>query len=542
MGFEIPADIAALDEAALSEAIEAALAEANEFGDEIDDEGADRIVALADFVTAARTVQGERAASRAARDERLNAARQALSEQPTEEPAEEPAEEPEQPAEPEVPAEEPQKEREAVVASVAKAAAKAPKPQVPARPAASLTAAADVPGFPTGAPLNSLHDAGKAVMSRLRTITASSGGGHRYGRYGATVIRKQFDEKFIQGKQFRTDSELLNAAAQESRLSGGSLTAAGGWGAPSETLYDLCSLHTTEGLVDLPEVQIQHGGLNYTKGIDFDAIFNSVTGFWDQTEAVAEAGTEAKTSLRPDVPDFVDVRLDAVGLMVEAGLLLRVGWEEIIDQTIETALVAHQHKVSAKLIAKVQGYTGAAKNVPNGFGNALDILHVLEVVATGERHRIRMGVNQTLEVWLPHWVKPLIRADLAHRNGSELFAVSDAQIDGYFSARNLRVQWLYNYQPIQIDGTAGVAITYPDTVEAIMYPAGTYVKGTTDVLTLDTVYDSVNLKKNDYVALFVEEGVLVANPCYEGRRISLPLIATGSTAAQTAKATGLFNA
>ena len=169
-------------------------------------------------------------------------------------------------------------------------------------------------------------------------------------------------------------------------------------------------------------------------------------------------------------------------------------------------------------------------NVPNGYGNALDVLHILDVVAYGERQRNALGENTTLEVVLPRWVKGVIKADLANRTGVDFLNVTDAQINGWFSARGLRVQWLAHWQNVDVT-TAGIATKYPATVDAIMYPAGTYVRGTSDVITLDTVYDSVNLKKNDYVHLFTEQGTVVTNPCNTGRLVRIPLAANGRTGA-----------
>jgi hypothetical protein len=323
---------------------------------------------------------------------------------------------------------------------------------------------------------------------------------------------------------------MLLDAANEHRLQGGNLVAAGGWGAPSDTILDFCKVESTQGLLDLPEVTITRGGVNYTRGPVFADVFNSATGFWDMTEATAEAGVEEKTSYRPEVPDFIERRLDAVGVMMEAGLLLRAGWPELVDRYAELGLVAHQHKLARKQLEEIRAYTGPAVNVPNGFGNALDIVNILEVVATGERERNVMALDATLEVLLPHWVKQVIRVDLSNRMGVDLIDVNDARINAFFAARNLRIQWLYDYQNLTLDAS-GIVTSYPDTIEAIMYPAGTYVRGVSDVITLDTVYDSVNLKRNDYVHFFIEQGITVTNPCHDGRRISVPLAITGRTAA-----------
>jgi hypothetical protein len=62
-----------------------------------------------------------------------------------------------------------------------------------------------------------------------------------------------------------------------------------------------------------------------------------------------------------------------------------------------------------------------------------------------------------------------------------------------------------------------------------MYPAGTFVKGTSDVITLNAVYDAASLATNIYTALFFEQGILVAKMCYEAALITLPFCNTGKT-------------
>lgn len=537
--FVIPEDIKALDEAALSAALESARAEYAEFADipdeELSDDQIDRIEALAGFHEAATAEQAERAEAASSRAERLANARQALAveeepEAPVDEEPEKPAEKVEEPAE---------KVEEPVAASTkrtvtARAARNAPQ-EPPARTRATIVASADIGGgFATGQRLESMAEVADAVSQRLKGMQGLGGGEKRRNRYGVARFQKQHKGTILSqaNREFRSDDELLAAASKESRLSGGSLTAAGGWGAPSETLYDLCDPGaSTEGILDIPEVTVNRGGMRYTKGLSFGDVLTTALaggdGFFSQTEAEAEAATP-KTVMRPPTPEFTEDRLDAVGVMIEAGLLLRQGYPEVIQQFTEYALIANQHRVARRVLTDIQTLIGAPVEVA-GAGNALDVLHVLELAAIGERERNRMGFSATLEVLLPHWVKAVIRADLANRNGVDMLSVSDAQIEGFFSQRGLRTQFIYNHQ--ELDVTAGIATAYPESIEAVMYPAGTYIKGTSDVITLDTVYDSTNLTANDYIHLFAEEGVLVANPCGDGRRITVPLNINGRTSA-----------
>jgi hypothetical protein len=550
--FVIPEDIESLDNDALAEAVDGAFSAGRALAaipdEEISDEQATRLGALYEFHSNASAVLGARNAAATERAERLSASRSAFTAEPEEAVEEEvgEAEEAEEDAVvvETVPAEVVEEEEEATsppavdTASArrsfaSRAARKTPDSQKKAPvmadvPRASLTAAADVPSFSAGQKFSNLTEAAKAIGVSLNNLPKGAPKG-THTRNGAVVITLP-ENKFNQNQYRGRDEEMLLAAASESRLEGGSLVAAGGWGAPSETLMDFCGGETTEGLISVPEVTITRGGVQYTKGPSFDDVMAATEGFWDMTEAVAEAGVEEKTSLRPELPDFVEKRLDAVGVMIEAGLLLRKGWPEVIERYTELALVAHQYKLHAKTIAQIAAYTGAPINVPNGFGNALDVLHILDVVAYGERQRNALSEGQTLEVVLPRWVKGVIKADLSNRTGVDFLNVTDAQINGWFSARGLRVQWLAYWQNVDV-ATAGISTKYPANADAFMYPAGTFVRGTSDVITLDTVYDSVNLKKNDYVHLFTEQGTVVTNPCNTGRAIRIPLVANGTTGA-----------
>lgn len=411
---------------------------------------------------------------------------------------------------------------------VAKAASGAPTPKAPqaSRPKPVITASADVPGFATGATLNDLDDVAEGFIQRFSAMPRGKVGSVQ-NRYGVAHITKQRTDG-LSIDNFRSLQDLLQAASVESRLPGESLTAAGGWCAPSETVYDLCTIESTDGLWDLPEVQVSRGGLNFTKGPSFEDFYAyAATAF--QTEAEAEAGT-LKVCIPVECPPFEDVRLDAAYACVSAGILTNAAYPELIRRYIEGTLIAQRHAVSARMIAAAQTITGAAITVPDVWANALSILHALELVAEGERQRFRMARSATLEVILPFWVRPALRADLANRTGVELTDVTDSDLDRHFTTRGIRVQWLYNYQPLDVT-TAGVAVDYPETLETIMYPAGTFVMLTDDVIRLDAVYDSVGLSTNTYTAIFVEEGIALANVCHDPRRISLALAVTGLTAA-----------
>lgn len=538
--FKIPEDLTALSGEDLAAALAEARAEMTDLNGKDDadftDEDLERLKALLAFDeagTAAEAAAAEKVADVTATREAARAAAEKAAATADEKAAAEAAEaEAAALAEAEaVAAAAAEAEAKELVAAgrkrvVAKAAAGAPAPKAPApRAKPVITASADVPGFATGSVLNDLGDVTEGFIQRFSAMPRGKVGNVQ-NRYGVAQITKARTDGLSIDK-FRSLQDLLQAASVEARLPGGSLTAAGGWCAPSETVYDLCTIESTDGLWDLPEVQVSRGGLNFTKGPTFEDFYAyAATAF--QTEAEAEAGT-LKVCIEVECPEFTDVRLDAAYACISAGILTNAAYPELIRRYIEGTLIAQRHAVSARMIAAAEAITGAAIAVPDVWANALSVLHALELVAEGERERFRMSRSATLEVILPFWVRPALRADLANRTGVDLTNVTDAMLDAHFTNRGLRVQYLYNYQPLDV--TPGVATDYPDTLETIMYPAGTFVMLTDDVIRLDAVYDSVGLSTNTYTAIFVEEGVALANVCHDPRRISFDFAVTGLTAA-----------
>ncbi|MES9364733.1 major capsid protein, partial [Cutibacterium acnes] len=61
----------------------------------------------------------------------------------------------------------------------------------------------------------------------------------------------------------------IDHATDESRLDGGSLVAAAGWCAPSETIYDFLPTPAAANLFSLPEISLSRGGLRYPVEPDF---------------------------------------------------------------------------------------------------------------------------------------------------------------------------------------------------------------------------------------------------------------------------------
>ena len=344
----------------------------------------------------------------------------------------------------------------AVARTPARRAVAGTRPAVPAANsrAVTITAAADVKGFSTGTDIADLTEVGVAVLNRMKAFPGPAGiEGGQLQRYGVAQFTKHFEDGLT--ADGNNDYDVVMHAAKESRLSGGSLLASGGWCSPSETIYNLCDGETTDGILDLPTINVTRGGIRTTVGPQFSDFYNA--GF-RQTEAQAIAAT-VKTCFTISCPPFTDTRLDAIGLCIKVGLLQNAAWPELTKRVVSGTLIAQQHKVAADLIAGIVAGSGAVTTADVGSVTG-NLLNSAGLIATTIREEYRLGLNETLEVVLPEWVREAIRADLAMRNGVDLLAVSDAEIESFFTARKVHVQWVYNWQQLADDEEG-----YPATVK-----------------------------------------------------------------------------
>ena len=408
-------------------------------------------------------------------------------------------------------------------------------------PKARMTVA-DVPGFAADSDA-SFEDLAVALDRRLQGFNsgayaaAARAGRAMSERHSLAVVRKAFDERATVGSPESADAAMA-FAVNEKNLPGGSLVAAGGWCAPSETVYDLLEDESRDGLISLPEINVTRGGIKFTKGPKFADLYAAPS--FNFTEEEAKAGKYAPTSAtdptnkvgaKPvyNVPctDFEEVRLSAAGLHIQAGLLQQRGYPELVARTIRGALVAHEHKMSERIIASMERQSTAVSMDAGQIGAASPILTAIELQVEHYRYAQRLSRSTTLEAVFPYWVHGAIRTDLSRREGVDLIDVPDSRIDAWFRARGVNPQFVYDWQGIT--GDASAFKVWPGSIKFLLYSAGTFVKGSQDVITLDTVYDSVLLGQNDYTALFTEEGYLVAKRGHDARVVTVPLNPNGGT-------------
>ena len=446
--------------------------------------------------------------------------------------------------------------------SVRQVAGRAPAAVVPqsaeVEAFAVMTAAADVPGFASGQTLNAFSELSAAVSARIdRYPTASAGRRSRedmYGaqrvidaydpdsparrlelrsftRHGAVQFRRQFPDNLrvrdngpegygvaeYAASTRRLPGGTLIASAAEAVRNGRGLTAAAGWCAPSEVIYQLVELETMDGILDLPEMQASRGGFQIPVdgGPDFSVIWNGIgnSGNTHLSEAQVISDTN-KICYEIPCPSFEDVRLGVDYVCLTGGLLQRRGYPEVVGRFSRGAMVALAHKINYGKIASVVTQSGAANVIPadpNGEDAISGLLAAVDLAITDVKYRSRMGFNATMEVVLPMWVLVQLRAAATRRRGVDMVSLNDAEILAWFAQRDAVPRFVYDWQDAFSGlntgpGGASPLTALPTTVQFLVYPAGTWVAAVQDVVSLDTIYDSTKLTTNEYTALFAEDG------------------------------------
>lgn len=404
-----------------------------------------------------------------------------------------------------------------------------------------------------GSEFSGLRDISQALIDSHRSVGRRSS-----GSYGIAQFRRDRDESNIIPATASGDDtmRIIRQARNEFAMDGGnlatawqrkldrgeiSLTAAAGWCAPSQNDYDLCvNWAGGQGLLDVPTVQATRGGINYTDEPDFPTIYANAVAVGGGSNLLTEAQVIAdtvKTCSEIPCPTFEDRRLDVAALCIRVSFLQAAGYPEVVNAWMDGLMAAHEAEINRNVIAQILTRAGAATVFanPDPDGSTRDsftssVLAAVELARTDLMYRFMLPQNTTIEVALPFWVLPQIRADLSRRNGVDMLSVSDAEIGSMFSVRGVRVQFVRGWQDGLITGGAldptfpgGDAATpfmtaLPSSVNFLAWPAGSVVMARQDVVTLTNVYDAASLSTNEFTALFAEEGYAPLFPC-PGQRL-----------------------
>lgn len=430
-------------------------------------------------------------------------------------------------------------------ASLAETAQHAPKPKVSEK-RLSVTASVDIPGVAHGGQLTTLNSLSDVVSRKAKSMPVTRGNpNHQL----VASIRNDFEHTLDDRTSPAQVKELIQYLTAPDKQA--ALVAGGGWCAPSEIRYDFFNIACMSGMIDLPTFGVTRGGIQFPVSPSLADTVNEIAfgGFavefsnasvpWLWTEADDQAtvtGTPNKPCVRVPCPTFSEERLDCYGICLTAGNLADDAYPEATQHMLQLLMAAHQHAINARLIALMVTDSTAAITITGGADTdaaAPRIFNAVGLAATDYRERFGMCIDDVLEVVLPAWVREVIRADLAWKAGVELMEVGNSQVDMFFTARNVRVQWVDDWQVRGASqfGNATALTAWPTTVDFLLYAAGTFLHGNGMSLDLGVIRDSVLNAENDHTAAWSEECHLIARVGHESRRYTVPFNVNGSTSA-----------
>lgn len=401
-------------------------------------------------------------------------------------------------------------------------------PEAPA-PGTRITAAVDVPGYTPGAPLD-FNDITAGIISRANALKTAGGGVGQVISY-----RHPYPQELIvtDSSSAPEGTTVSLAASDQRRLPERDLVASGGWCAPSETVYELTDVACPDLLWDAPEIQLARGGLRYYKTPSLDVAAMT----WVHTEADDISGA-TKPCYKVPCPDPVEVRCDAVGVCLEAGILTQRHFPELVAWYLRNAMVAHEIRIRQVLFQQAVA-TAQAVTLPETMA-ALSAIYAsvgLQSADMIERHALCDGT--AIEVVFPWWAKNMFLADVARQNGKDICDIDPGCIERAFSTLGVRVQWARGLAPTPTTGVPEeiggetAATAWPAELSYLMYPAGSIQIGRGEEVNLGVIHDSTKFSTNDYTALFAEECVALVDRSVDTRLVTVPVCPTGATGAQT---------
>jgi len=436
-------------------------------------------------------------------------------------------------------------------ASLSDTARVAPQPQLPT-PKLTVTASVDIPGVSQGGTLSSLESLGDAFSRKARSLPVSRIGSTENGHTVAT-IRNSFDHTIDDRTSPVQVGDLIRHLTRPDAKD--ALVAGGGWCAPSEIRYDFFNIACEDGLIDLPTFGVTRGGIQFPVSPSLaDAIgSNAFGGFavpfsnasvpflWTEADDIATVtGSPNKPCVRVPCPDFDEERLECYGICLTAGNLTDDAYPEATQNTLRLLMAAHNRATNARLIALMVAASSAPITTGEFAGGGTpatakpafqQFLSGIDLGATDYRERYGMCMDDVLEVVAPQWVRAVIRADLAWRTGVDLLSVPNSMINQFFTDRNLRVQWVSDWQ-VRAAGQFGNATpmtAWPTTADVMIYAAGTFLHGNGMSLDLGVIRDSVLNAENDFTAAWSEECHLIARVGHESRQYRITFSVMGAT-------------
>lgn len=375
-----------------------------------------------------------------------------------------------------------------------------------------------------------------------------------YGRIDVMRRRTVFPESrvFSSGGD-ALDNRIKLESLTERAATAETLTAAGGFCAPLQVLYDI----PVVGDVDRPvrdalnRVTADRGGIQYRPAVSGVAQTGGI-GVWTAADDVASP-IVPKSCVEIDCPGVVEAEVEAIYQCLTISNMSARFDPEWADSIVKAQDIAYARKAENELITQLTtgSTTVQSKQL---LGAVRDSLATIDHVVAYYRNVHRLTSNRNLRFIAPAWLKDLLRVDLLRQmpgDGLLTLAATDAMIADWFSARNVAVTWhIDGIKPANIVSPAltipnqfytamvagQVIAPFPDVVSTLLFAEGDWLLMDAGTLDVGIIRDSTLVGENKYQT-FSEGFEHTAFRGIESLHVAMALQPTGASAATVATET-----
>ena len=398
-----------------------------------------------------------------------------------------------------------------------------------------MVASVDVPGYRPGQDID-LAGIVEGAQRRAQGLKTAGGG---TGMIASYRLPYASDLVVSDSSSASEGTRALTFAANQDRLPSGDLVAAGGWCAPSETVYEITDIACPDMLWDIPEVQLNRGGLRYFRTPTLDV--SALTWTWSEAQDIAaDPATPAtqKPCYEIPCPAPIDVRAIAIGVCLQVGILSARFFPEMVDWYVRNAMVAHEIRIKQYAFQRaITPTTGGDTSIVTtpvtvraSFAAFSAVYEAVALQAADMIERHNLCDSTQLEAVFPWWAKNLFLADLMRQTGSVDANVSEARLIQLFAELGVRVQFARGLGQDGI-GEAAAATTWPGEVQFLLYPSGNFQLGRGPEVNLGVIVDSVTVATNDE-KIFSEEAVVLVDRMGLARLVTVDVCPNGEVGAR----------
>ncbi len=349
----------------------------------------------------------------------------------------------------------------------------------------------------------------------------------------------------------------------------GALVATGGICLPSNVDFSIGTWSTTDRPVrdGLPQFQATRGGVAFVTPPDVGIASlqggtasgaGLATTVWSEAVDASPSGT-TKSDWTISCGSPVQVYVDAVATRIQMGNMAARFQPEALAANTEQAMATAAREAELNLLGKM--YSASKQVLPQKYlGATRDLLASVDLLVEQYKYSHRIPDSASFTAVFPSWAKGVIRADMARELGHDnsgsvnVLAITDAQIEDWFSTRGINVIWTLEGLQSGTYGSGGSALAnqyfaiatagaqpqWPNQSDDGSFVVGwlLYVEGTFQFLDggrldLGVVRDSLLDATNDFEE-FVEVFESIAFRGVESYEVLSTIAPTGASAATSA--------